>query len=185
YKAGVHYADANDGHIVPSTGVGSYAISFDDLIGEYMNRNLTQAEINKEYNYKKVDGLQCPSSIIVPNKDWKTGKPGSVRSYAMNTGWQWSTPGPMGFDGITSEKTGDSSVIWQLTDTSNLLYSGEIHTAWAAVGYGGGASMKGMTPKFIGEPIHLGLRSVYVLVDGHTEVMLPSFALTKSRRADR
>ncbi|NQZ60317.1 MAG: type II secretion system protein [Lentisphaeraceae bacterium] len=187
YRAGLSYTNNNKGRIVPAA-IGPYAkrysISFDDLIAEYMGRNLSQAEIDLPYNHKDVDALKCPSSIIEPDKEWKTQKPRSVCSYAMNTGWRWRS---VTFAGITSmgiEKDGvvTSSFISTLTDSGNLLYSGETHMTGGGVGYGSFAGLMGMDENHVGKPVHSGLRSVYVLVDGHSEVLLPSFAKTKMDR---
>ena len=179
YRAGMLYTHNNKGHIVPAAGPGSYKISFDDYVAEYMNRSLTQTEINEDYINKDVSALKCPSSTIKAWNRRDSTKPASVRSYAMNTGYRWWADT---FDGITcvKQELGVSSVIWTLLDTDFLIYSGEIHHIEAAVGYGG-ASWLGILDD-VGQPLHSNLRSSYILVDGHAELMHKSFAINKVRR---
>ncbi|NQZ56656.1 MAG: type II secretion system protein [Lentisphaeraceae bacterium] len=187
FKSGMLYANNNDGRIVP--GAISPSISYDDLLAPYMGRNLTASEINMGWFDKEVAVLKCPSSTIEKTTgNWKTPDvPGITRSYSMNSSWGWGNDKyPATKEkpptGITSERGGFSFKLSQLLDSGNLLYSGERHTIKNAVGYGSNTVMERMREQDLGVPAHSGLRSVYVLADGHAEAMILPLAQSKRNR---
>ncbi|NQZ56354.1 MAG: type II secretion system protein [Lentisphaeraceae bacterium] len=190
YRGGMSYTSDNNGRIVLASIKGG-TVSFDDLISQYMGRKLNTAEINMKWLDKDAAVLKCPSSIVETTGNWqKPNAPFFTSSYAMNTGWRQNNF----FSGITSSDQdtntdaghvypdGASAFLGKLKETSDLLYSGEIHVTRAAVGYGGDASLGGLGLGKVGKTVHPGLRSVYVLVDGHAELLLRSLAQTKINR---
>ncbi|NQZ58449.1 MAG: type II secretion system protein [Lentisphaeraceae bacterium] len=193
FKGGMLFTSDNKGHIVYcgyEDGKSAHHYSFDDLLAPYMGRKITQSEINMEWYDKPVPELRCPSSQIKKTiGNWRTPEvPGITRSYAMNAGWsvqEIDQPDGRLSDGITTgyytpESGNDSTFLSRLVDTGDLLYSGERHNSTNTVGrkkLSGMGSLGGL-----GEPVHPGLKSIYIFVDGHAEALLLGQAIGKYPR---